>query len=112
MQCSALDSDRNRCASQVADSSNYCPADQYESARITGKDGNAPNGNRWTGIFARVRGAFNAPIPDGGKYEVPGWLKDAPPAQVSEHLRTNPDAMVRWMASDILRKRRAPGQSD
>jgi HEAT repeat protein len=54
-----------------------------------------------------MRGMVNAPIPDGGKYDVPGRLKDAPTAVVIERLQRDPDAMERWMAAFILRKRRA-----
>lgn len=106
-QCSALDAERRRCANPAAAASPYCDAHRDEMVRITGKNANGVNGKGLNGMFARMRGALAPSIPDGGKYDVPGWLKDAPIAQVIEQLQTSPDSMVRWMAAYVLRKRRA-----
>lgn len=104
MQCFALTPDKNRCSNDARDASNYCDAHQNENARVLGKPTST---TRLGGIFARVRGAFNGQIYDGGNYEVPKWLNDAPTPQVIEQLRAHPDSMTRWMAAFVLRKRRA-----
>lgn len=102
MRCFALTADKRRCANDTPDASSYCAVHENN---VGHEPMTAPN--RIGGILARVRGALNPPIYDGGKYEVPKWLNDAPTAQVIEHLRTHPDSMTRWMAAFVLRKRRA-----
>jgi hypothetical protein len=104
MRCCALTPEKRRCPNDALDATNYCAAHRDDTAR----ERQATLPNRFGGIFARVRGALNAPIYDGGKYDVPGWLNDAPTALVIEHLCTHPDSMIRWMAAFVLRKRRAP----
>lgn len=103
MQCYALTPEKRRCANDARDASNYCAAHENENARAF----KTSSPNRLNAIFARVRDVLTPAIYDGGKYEVPNWLKDAPTSQVIEHLRTDPDSMARWMAAFVLRKRRA-----
>lgn len=100
MQCRALTNERKRCAEQTPDASDYCAA--HRSGDVMSP---SPRPNRLGNFLSRVRG--NGLIHDGGKYEVPNWLKDAPTLKVIEALTANPDSMVRWMAAYVLRKRRA-----
>ena len=94
MQCFALTSDKKRCLNAAIDASAYCDAHR-DSVPAAGQNGHS---NRLSGIFARMRGALIPPIYDGGKYEIPKWLNDAPTAQVVEYLTTHEDSMARWMA--------------
>lgn len=103
MQCRALTPEKRRCSNDALEATNYCLAHRDDVLREL--SGTAPN--RFGGILARVRGAMNPPIYDGGKYDVPRWLNDAPTPQVIEHLLTHPDSMTRWMSAFVLRKRRA-----
>lgn len=104
MKCYSLTSDKKRCPNDAQGNSNYCSTHQEDTAHA----GEKTTPNRLGGIFARMRGALIPPIYDGGKYEAPKWLNDAPISEVMDHLRTNPDSMTRWMAAFVLRKRRAP----
>lgn len=107
MQCYALTPEKKRCANAASGASNYCDIHAAANARVPEQ-----NANRFGGIMARVRGALNPPVYDGGKYDVPKWLNDATTPQVMEYLRTHEDSMVRWMAAYVLRKRRAPEAID
>lgn len=104
MQCYALTPEKRRCANDAQDVSKFCHA---HAGAETGSWNENPNGKRMGGILAQVRRAFNSPIYDGGKYEVPKALNDAPTPKVIEHLRGHPDSMMRWMAAFVLRKRRS-----
>jgi HEAT repeat protein len=112
MQCCALTPERKRCTNLASTAANYCAAHYDQDSRVTGKNGQAQNPGRLTGIVAQLRsrilGGPNAPISDGGKYDVPAWLKNASTVEVIGQLQTSPDSMVRWMAAFVLRKRRAP----
>lgn len=104
MYCCALTPDRKRCANPARDASNFCALHQNESARASDPT-RVPH--RFGGIFSRVRAALHPPIYDGGKYDVPRALMDAPTSYVIEQLQTHDDSMVRWMSAFVLRKRRA-----
>ncbi len=104
MQCHALTSEKNRCPNEALAATRYCAL--HASEMTSPSVASAPT--RLGGFLARLRGTLYAPIADGGKYDVPKWLNDAPTAQVIEHLQTHSDSMVRWMAAFVLRKRRAP----
>ncbi len=103
MQCCALTEERRRCPEVVGEGAGYCVR---HSGGLARKNGNAVK-TRAGGIFARLRNTGGPPIPDGGKYDVPSWMKDAPTPQVIDHLQTSPESMVRWLAAFVLRKRRA-----
>lgn len=111
IQCRALASNKRRCPEMTADDSPYCVEHRAEMERLWGRAADAPS-TRLGGWFAKLRNPAQPSIPDGAKYEVPGWLKDAPTEQVIEHLQTHSDAMVRWMAAFVLRKRRAVAAID
>lgn len=98
MQCHALDENKYRCKNDAA--STYCDAHRAWESDFASV--NPPRG-----IFKRARAAFKTPTPDGGKYDVPGWLNHAPTPQVIAHLQNHSDSMVRWMSAFVLRKRRA-----
>lgn len=106
MQCYALDAERRRCSATAVAGSDYCAA---HAAEIAGAalPATTVQPKALNPLLARRRGNGSAPLPDGGKYDVPGWLKDAPTLQVIKYLQTSPDSMTRWMAAFILRKRRA-----
>lgn len=104
MQCRALDENKYRCKNDAAASA-YCDAHRAEMERIVGKI-TPDSASRLRGLFAKLSVAPNT-VPDGGKYDVPGWLRNAPTPQVIQHLQEHPDSMVRWMAAYVLRKRRA-----
>lgn len=102
MQCRALDEQKFRCKNDAA--SAYCSTHRDWESDLT--LASTPL-KRHGGIFTRVRTVFKTPTSDGGKYDVPGWLNNAPTPQVIQHLQNNSDSMVRWMAAFVLRKRRA-----
>src|SRR5258708_25078357 len=104
MQCYALTPDKRRCLNETPGASHYCAAHESSNTHAPQSQRGA---NGFSMFLARVRGALDATNADGGKYVVPNWLQDAPTPQVIEHLRTDPDSMVRWMAAYVLRKRRA-----
>lgn len=100
MQCFALTSNKQRCPQLARGATNFCDAHQNQAvAPSNGKSG----ATRLGGLVAR----WFKPSGDGGKYDVPKWLNDAPTPQVIHHLQTHPDSMARWMAAFVLRKRRA-----
>lgn len=104
MQCRALDEKKYRCANDAA-ASEYCDAHRAMSPQADTPRSTA-SAPRWRGFWSK----FGAPargIPDGGKYDVPKWLNTLPTPQVIQHLQTHPDALTRWMAAFVLRKRRA-----
>lgn len=105
MRCYALTPERTRCTNEAQGESSFCAAHQDENAQRARSTRTSKRGG---GILARVRGAFRAQIPDGGKYDVLRVIHDAPTARVIELLRTDADPMVRWMTAFELRKRRAP----
>src|SRR5581483_9772873 len=104
MRCRALTEERRRCPEVAVDESGYCAR---HSDGTTRKNGNGAKPTRWGGILSLLRNTGPTPIPDGGKYDVPSWMKDAPTLHVIDHLQTNPESMTRWLAAFVLRKRRA-----
>lgn len=104
MQCYALTPDKRRCPNDTHDASYFCAAHKSQGAHAS----YPRSANRLSVLVARVRGALETNNADGGKYAVPDWLQDASTAQVIEHVLSNPDSMTRWMATFVLRKRRAP----
>lgn len=104
MQCRALDEKKYRCANDAA-AAEYCDAHRAMPPQ-TGESNLTASASRWRGFWSKF-GASPRNIPDGGKYAVPKWLNTLPTSQIIQHLQTHPDAMTRWMAAFVLRKRRA-----
>ncbi|MBI4674367.1 MAG: HEAT repeat domain-containing protein [Chloroflexi bacterium] len=100
-----MTSERKRCTAESSNGGEYCTAHRDEMERLIGKRADAAP-SRWRSWWARIVSP-GVGIPDGAKYDVPGWLKDAPTPQVIQHLQTHSDSMARWMSAFVLRKRRA-----
>jgi len=103
MQCRALTNERKRCPAESAADSAYCAAHRDELEHVVGERASSSRWRAWLDKFLNS----NAQIPDSAKYDVPGWLKNAPTPQVIEHLQTHSDSTARWMSAFVLRKRRA-----
>ncbi len=104
MLCRALTPDKRRCANAAMEGSFYCREHRAAMEQLLSPT-RAPSG-RLGALWSKLA-SDGANIPDGGRYDVPGWLKHAPTPEVMRHLRTHDDSMVRWMAAFMLRKRRA-----
>jgi HEAT repeat protein len=108
MQCRGLTDARRRCENAADPVTGYCAEHRDTVARLTGRSPNGNGDGKLGALMNRLGLDLTRPtIPDGARYDVPGWLWNSATPEVVERLLNDDDSMVRWMAGFTLRKRRA-----